>query len=186
MKKDTSTTRLRFGFTLVELMVVISVIGILSAIVYASFGDSRKIARDDVRKTDLKNLQVALALYKAQNGTYPIPGCTGGTWYGPGTVTTGGVITNPVDCSNYIANLVPDFIAVLPNDPSSEKTNNTGIFYRSDGTNYKLMYFNSVEVNTITDGSIDFARCPDFGSCGGNATNRAKTYAVYSAGASTW
>jgi prepilin-type N-terminal cleavage/methylation domain-containing protein len=59
------------GLTLVELMVVITIIGLLSAIVYANFGDVRKQARDKVRMTDLKEIQLALELYKSQNSQYP-------------------------------------------------------------------------------------------------------------------
>ncbi len=62
MKKITRS----LGFTLVELMVVISVIGILSSIVYANFGSARASARDDIRKSALKEVQLAIELYKAQ------------------------------------------------------------------------------------------------------------------------
>jgi prepilin-type N-terminal cleavage/methylation domain-containing protein len=50
--------KMDLGFTLVELMVVVSVIGILSSIVYANFGSARGAARDDIRKSSLEEVQV--------------------------------------------------------------------------------------------------------------------------------
>lgn len=171
-----ASTKSRFGFTLVELMVVISIIGILSAIVYASFGTSRKIARDDIRKTDLKNLQVAIELYKAQNGQYPASGCStaNNKYAGPG------VSSDPyLSCDDYITGLVPDFISVLPKDPNKQG-NGFGYYYRSSGTGYKLLAKNSVEIATIKSYSDDFARCPaiNSGFCPG-ALPPTNVYAVY-------
>lgn len=59
------------GFTLVELMVAIAIIGVLTAIVTVAFGVAQKHARDANRKIDLKDIGFALARYKAQYGTYP-------------------------------------------------------------------------------------------------------------------
>jgi len=47
------------GFTLIELLVTISIIAILSSIIYASFNDARAQSRDKVRMADLKELQLA-------------------------------------------------------------------------------------------------------------------------------
>jgi len=59
------------GFTLVELVVVIAIIGILSSIVLASMDGARQSARDAKRVADIKNIQVALALFYADNNRYP-------------------------------------------------------------------------------------------------------------------
>jgi len=48
------------GFTLVELLVVISVIGTLAALALVAFGPSQKQARDTQRKSDLKQYQNVL------------------------------------------------------------------------------------------------------------------------------
>ena len=47
-------------------MVVVGIIAILSSILYANFNEARMIARDKTRMTTLKEVQLALELYKAQ------------------------------------------------------------------------------------------------------------------------
>jgi len=59
------------GFTLIELLVVIAIIGILSGIVIAGLDGARQSARDAKRVSDLKNIQLGLALYFTDNGRYP-------------------------------------------------------------------------------------------------------------------
>ncbi|MFM2423668.1 MAG: hypothetical protein RLZZ70_53 [Candidatus Parcubacteria bacterium] len=163
-------------------MVVISVIGILSAIVYANFGSARAGARDDVRKAALKELQLAVELYKAQNGVYPAQGCgTGSAYAGPGTHPAWGCTSE-----EYIVGLVPEFIAELPIDPVNEYEHGKGYLYASDGANYKIFAHDSVEQKFVTSYEDEFARCP--GNIGPSCLleNMATHYAVYSAGAVDW
>lgn len=59
------------GFTLVELLVVISIIGILTMVTVGSFSESQKKSRDAARKANLKSLSDALNLFYADNGSFP-------------------------------------------------------------------------------------------------------------------
>lgn len=60
------------GFTLMELLVVIAIIGILSSIVIASMTSARQKARDTKRVSDIKQLQLALAMFAdANDNHYP-------------------------------------------------------------------------------------------------------------------
>jgi prepilin-type N-terminal cleavage/methylation domain-containing protein len=173
------------GFTLVEMMVVVSIIGILASIIYANFGSARALSRDDVRKSALKETQLALELYKAQHGSYPLTGCGAGAgvWAGPGP--TGGAFTSAQSCTVYIPGLAPGFIAVLPADPSRENEAGFGFYYRSDGASYKLVN-NAVEQKLISSYNDEFARCPQTGGGCTGASPVGTHYAVYSSGAVQW
>ncbi len=64
-------TYMKKGFSLIELLTVIAIIGILSTIVIGSTSASRARARDDKRFSDIKSIQLALALYYDVNKIYP-------------------------------------------------------------------------------------------------------------------
>lgn len=59
------------GFTLVELLVVMAILGILASITYAQFRTSQKKARDAQRKADLRNIATALEAYYNDFQSYP-------------------------------------------------------------------------------------------------------------------
>lgn len=59
------------GFTIVELLIVIVVIGILAALVIVTYSGIQKRARDTERKTDVKGIQGQLEAYWADSAKYP-------------------------------------------------------------------------------------------------------------------
>ncbi len=59
------------GFTLIELMIVIVILGILSTLVILNIAGAPDEARVTKAKTDIQTLQSALILYKVKNGFYP-------------------------------------------------------------------------------------------------------------------
>src|SRR5437868_1430994 len=59
------------GFTIVELLIVIVVIGILAALVIVTYNGIQQKARDTERKTDIKALQGHFEAYWANNAKYP-------------------------------------------------------------------------------------------------------------------
>ncbi|HEV8677657.1 MAG TPA: prepilin-type N-terminal cleavage/methylation domain-containing protein [Candidatus Paceibacterota bacterium] len=59
------------GFTLIELLVVIAIIGILVAIIVPNLSSAKASARDARRVSDIKNIQLSLALYYNDNQHYP-------------------------------------------------------------------------------------------------------------------
>lgn len=65
------------GFTIVEMIVVVVVIGILASISLVSYTTVQQRARDAQRTTDITEVQKALEKYHAANGTYPSAGTDG-------------------------------------------------------------------------------------------------------------
>lgn len=59
------------GFTLIELMVVIVILGILAAIIAPRIVGRTDEAKVTEAKVQMKNLETALKLYKLDNGSYP-------------------------------------------------------------------------------------------------------------------
>jgi general secretion pathway protein G len=59
------------GFTLIELMVVLLIIGVLAALVVPNVLDRADDARVTAAKTDVTNLMQALKLYRLDNQRYP-------------------------------------------------------------------------------------------------------------------
>lgn len=127
-------TERRAGFTIVELLIVIVVIGILAAIVIVAYSGVQERAKYSSKRSDIETLQKLVEVYNAQNGSYP---STGSAW-----------TYQRRDGNNFIPGLVPQFASTLPqvtDGPTGSPTNNTYI-YTSNGTDYKLMrlYQNSV------------------------------------------
>ena len=147
----------RRGFTLLEVMVVISIIAILVSVIYVSFGEARANARNKALTVELKEVQLALERYRAQNDFYPLPdtACS----------TPAGTQSYAIDtCSTpYISNLVPEFISALPSRADSGN-GNCVIEYRTDaiGSWFKLTAINclsGVDATTGVGPNEPLARC---------------------------
>jgi len=66
-----SLSKRKEGFTIVELLIVIVVIGILAGLVITTYNGIQQKARNTERTTDLKTFQSQLEAYYANNGSYP-------------------------------------------------------------------------------------------------------------------
>ena len=66
-------TRRAQGFTLIELMVVLVIIGVLAALIVPNVLDRTDDARATAARTDVHNIMQALKLYKLDNQRYPTP-----------------------------------------------------------------------------------------------------------------
>lgn len=62
------------GFTLVELLIVISIVGLMSSIVLTPLNTATSMARDAQRKAHLDQVRIGLQLYHNKYGTYQVSG----------------------------------------------------------------------------------------------------------------
>lgn len=132
---DRGTQRQR-GFTVVELLVVIVVIGILAAITIVAYNGVQDRGRFSKEQQDLKNIHEALLLYRSDNaGRYP---STGGAWMGFDQVTG----------DSFIPGLSPKYIQVIPQMDASLPTNDSYI-YASNGTDYILLRYRIVDLGGL-------------------------------------
>ena len=101
------------GFTLIEILVVVAIIGILSSVILVGLGPTRARGRDARRIADLRQVQTGLELYFGKCGFYPgTATCTGsgavpaGGWVGLQTaLTSAGIgISNIPDDPNSSLN----------------------------------------------------------------------------------
>lgn len=122
------------GFTLIEMLIVVAIVGLLSATIMVGLAQSRAKARDTKRKEDLSQMSKAVELYYTSKSIgYPN---TSGSWWG---VTSCGGTHGVSGATGYIPNLAPEFVGYLPTDPRPSAETCSGYAYRSDGINYKII-----------------------------------------------
>jgi general secretion pathway protein G len=64
-------TKFKKGFTFVELLVVITIIGVLASIGVVTYSSANKKSRDGKRMADVEQIRAALEMYRADNDAYP-------------------------------------------------------------------------------------------------------------------
>lgn len=70
--KNTQISRIsKRGFTLIEMLVVVAVIGILATMIIIGLNSVRQPTRDARRAADLKQIQNGLEIYYSKNTAYP-------------------------------------------------------------------------------------------------------------------
>jgi len=109
-----------FGFTVIELLVVVSIIGVLASMITVNINDSRKKARDTKRIADLDSMKTALEIYNNQNGAYPDGGCVESGSSGWATLQT----------------LLAPYLSKLP---TADMSDHPYFYCSTDGTDFTLL-----------------------------------------------
>ena len=115
------------GFTLIEMIIVIAIIGILAGLVLRETFVFTSTARDTKRIGDLKNTQNYLELYYNTCGYYP------GASQASGTCGSAGASNWESDLKS--SGVVSD-LSKIPSDPSTSKPYSYGV--STDGLSYVL------------------------------------------------
>lgn len=89
------------GFTLIELLMVLSVISLIAVITMSALGKARTKARDADRINEIRQLGLALALYRSENDAFP-------RYQDPGAFTTGGVLETELVDGGFISEIPVD------------------------------------------------------------------------------
>ena len=109
------------GFTLIELIIVIAILGLIVTAGLSSYTNSQKTARDARRKTDLETLRQGLELYRSTNGVYA-------------AAAAGSTETGANALKNYLTSPVPYISAAnFPKDPKTSQ--NYFYYFERDAAN---------------------------------------------------
>lgn len=130
--------KLKKGFTLVELMVVITVIAILMTIAIVSFTRIQKQARDTKRKADIRTIETALQARFTEFQAYP-------------------VVEAPAQPASTVLGtdvLVPNYMPSVPTAPlgSTSLNGNTDYMYVSDALGFSYSLCTTLETATASAG----------------------------------
>lgn len=119
------------GFTLVELLIVIVVLGILVSISIVAYNGAQQRARDSRRHNDISELTKALEVYYSVNHKYPASG-------GSTTINNTWSTTSDASWAAFQTALGPYMDNNVPSDPIS--TPNTNV---NAGIGYNYAYYSS-------------------------------------------
>ncbi|BFT95235.1 hypothetical protein MNSC_12430 [Minisyncoccus archaeophilus] len=107
------------AFTLIELLIVISIVGILVAFIIANLGGSRSLAQDAVRKNDISNLYKSIVGKNAlSESSYP------------DIVST----IEPGKTNSNLQSFIDQFLKTTPYDPNPTKA----YLYKGNGKDFSI------------------------------------------------
>lgn len=158
------------GFTIVELLIVIVVIGILAAITVVAYNGIQQRANDMTRIDGIAKIRKALELYKIDNGRYP-NATNSNTSHLDGTYPGGGWEVSEINSATWMNQLAKYMPSGIPKDP----TNAAPYYY------YYYFYTNNASLCGATT-----PNCYKLGIAKLDATNALDLEGVDKSGTDTW
>ena len=139
MKANMTHTRDESGFTLVELMIVVAIIGIITAIAYPSYQNLVNGSYRSTAQSDLLGLASAMERHYSATFSYEGAAASGGTPGSPTVFKTYSPSSEPVANKRYDLTIVSvgtngtDFQIKATPVTSSQSKDDGSLFYFSDG-----------------------------------------------------
>ncbi len=148
------------GFTLIELMVVIAIIGLLSSVVLASLGGTRMRARDSAIKQIVGQMRSVMATQYAENPNSPSYFLSNSGWVISNTA--GGVFTN--NCATKFTNA---FFSTQNATALLDLCNQLALQIKQDtGASTLYAYVGATDyTDSVGGGSGHTTPCDVFGQC---------------------
>jgi general secretion pathway protein G len=155
------------GFTMIELMVVMVILGIIAVVILSNFSSSIVKGRDAQRKSDLRHIAEALEMYANDVGKYPndniIGGEEGKTILGCGTTVT----RIACEWGDQFKDDKATYLIKLPEDPSTGQA----YYYEGSSTGLNYAIYTRLENTQDKDLSTSDGRVLTYDgtNCGGGA-----------------
>jgi prepilin-type N-terminal cleavage/methylation domain-containing protein len=126
------------GFTLLELLISISIIAVITVIGIVSYSSINRRSRDVKRKSDIEQIKSALEMFRSDNKYYPNVG--NGSW---------------TSADNLSSNLADTYMSATPSSSYYFKTKNQQI----DGNYYGYCVCACLEEDTCGGGNVVLNTC---------------------------
>lgn len=147
------------GFTLIEMLIVVTIIAVLASLILVGMGGARSKSRDARRVADLHNVMNALELYYAKKGQYPE-----------------GVYASATNWETFKSILKNGGIGVtrVPNDPLNDST----YYYRYGGTTTDYVLGAALETeDRVLDEDVDGTNIYGI-DCGSGGSSTDEVYCI--------
>lgn len=152
------------GFTIIEFLLVIVIIGLLSSVIFVAVSDSRKKSRDLERAEDVRQLSTQLERYYANYGQYPVSGSNNGQ--GATFADSGAIVSTLCSSIGPFNELSADAIkspkekdscSIIIDDSGEPNSQNDKYFIKSsaDGKNFQISYWNESKKTISSISSIN-------------------------------
>ena len=175
----------RSGFTLIEILIVTTIISLLGTVGFTSFSTANKNSRDLKRKADIETIKTGLTVYHQINGDYPVSIPTNGTSFVSGGKTyIDNTPQDPLSSNGYtyyyqttndsfvVCALLENYSGVYAIEGTKCKSDNTACNYCATISSSYMALNHSLPVDDLNCTPNCINKCGGISdSCGGVCNN---------------